>query len=265
MNNKNNYIVYYDETGDDGLNTKSSTEFILTAIYMDINSWNENYDKIVNLRKDLKSQYGFHISEEMHTKHFLADKDPYRKYSWTNEQKQNILIEYIKMISSLDIKVVNVIIDKTKIKTSSYNVLENALKYSIQRIDNTSNGKWNYIIITDKGRVVPMRKTARAIRVYNPIHSKFGNTFTNRPIKNMIEDILEKDSKESSFIQICDFISYFTHLWFNVGKKKNIPNRIAQLINEKFISKTFATFKSGEILNDKASGNNDLGIVIYPK
>ena len=54
-----------------------------------------------------------------------------------------------------------------------------------------------------------MRKTARAIRNFNPITSLFDtNSYYNSPIKNMVEDILEKDSSDSYFIQINDFISY---------------------------------------------------------
>ena len=113
-------------------------------------------------------------------------------------------------------------IDKRKIKRSDYKVLENALTYNIQRIENDSAGKLNYIIITDKGRISPMRKNARSIRAYNPIHSKFSLQIKNQPIHSLIEDILEKDSNESHFIQVCDFVSYFTHLYQKcyVEKKK---------------------------------------------
>ena len=68
---KENYIAYFDETGDDGNNTTSSDTFLLTSIYMPINSWQKNYDIIVELRKRLKQKYNFYIKEEMHTKHFL--------------------------------------------------------------------------------------------------------------------------------------------------------------------------------------------------
>jgi hypothetical protein len=63
-----------------------------------------------------------------------------------------------------------------------------------------------------------MRTTARAIRAYNPIPSQFTG-FINKPIKNLIEDILEKDSEESHFIQICDFVSYFVHLYYKTRYK----------------------------------------------
>ena len=143
---KETYIAYFDETGDDGNNTNSSDTFLLTSIYMPVNSWQRNYDIITNLRKKLKQKYNFHIKEEMHTKHFLCDKDPYRKYNWTKEQKQEILKEFTLAISSLDISIINVMIDKRKIKRSDYKVLENALTYNIQRIENDSNGNGTILL-----------------------------------------------------------------------------------------------------------------------
>ncbi len=257
-------IVYCDETGDDGLNTSSSEAFILTSIYMPSSSWQENYNIVKALRSALKKEYGFHTSQEMHTKHFLTDKNPYRAYNWSHSQKIDILKKYTLMIASLNISAINVIIDKTSITTSDYHILENALTYNIQRIENDSQGSWNFLLITDKGRISPMRKTARSIRAYNPIQSQFGG-YINKPIKNMIEDVLEKDSKESHFIQICDFISYFVHLYYLTRvKNKELPNRVGNLINKEFVGSVMATFSANEIFNEKAS-HEKYGLVIYPK
>lgn len=257
-------IVYCDETGDDGNNISSSSAFVLTSIYMPSNKWQNNYDVIKQFRKLLKDEYGFHVSQEMHTKFFVTDKNPYRTYGWSDEQKVEILKKFTLMIASLEISVVNVIIDKSKIQNADYHVLENALTYNIQRIENDSNGNWNFIIITDEGRIAPMRKTARAIRAYNPIQSQFGG-YINKPIKNLIEDVLEKDSKESHFIQICDFISYFVHLYYKINyEQKELPNRVGKLIDKDFIGRVMATFKANDILNLKASSEK-YGLVIYPK
>ncbi len=250
-------LVYFDETGDDGLIKTSSETFILTSIYMKSKDWQNNFDRMKELRKELKNKYGFHIKEEMHTKHFLTDKDSYRKYKWTKDERIEILKTYTLGIAELKLNCINIIIDKNKIKKQDYKILENALKYNIQRIDNDSKGEWNYIIITDKGRIVPMRKTARAIRAYNPIKSKYSYTFKNQPIANLIEDIMEKDSKESYFIQICDFISYFVHLYYKCCvKKNNLPNRVANLIDKKFIGSVMATLKKANILNLNANRYN---------
>ena len=86
-------LVYFDETGDDGLINASSDTFILTSIYMKAENWQNNFNQIRFLRQQLKKIYNFHVTEEMHTKHFLTDKDPYRKYNWTNEQKIQILMK----------------------------------------------------------------------------------------------------------------------------------------------------------------------------
>lgn len=260
------YLAYFDEAGDDGATTASSDHFILTSMYMPAEKWQQNFDIMRETRKSLYQKYGFHVGEEMHTKHFLTDKNPYRSYGWDAEVKRQILISFTKAIAKMDLKIVNVIIDKMKFKDEEYHVLENALKYSIQRIENDCNGQWNYLIITDEGRIAPMRKTARSIRAYNPIQSKFSYEYKNQPIKNMIEDIMEKNSSESYFIQLCDFVSYFVHLYFSCYvREKALPNRVSKVIDKAFVGRVMATLKHSNKLNLKANEKNTYGFVIYPK
>ena len=259
------YIVYFDETGDDGANTLSSKHFVLSSVYLAVDSWQDNFNRIREFRKELKEKYGLHIKEEIHTKHLVRDKGMYRSYNWGDEQRRQMLIDITKFISELDIRVINVVIDKERIKSSDYPVLKNALTYNIQRIENDSTGKWHYLIITDEGRLAPMRKTAREIRAYNPIQSHFGG-FQNAPIKGLVEDIMGKDSAESYFIQICDFISFFTDLYYRVvDKKESLPKRVERIVDESFIKRVMVTFKRGNILNLKASSTHPYGLVIYPK
>ena len=259
-------IVYCDETGDDGLINASSSTFILTSLYMPASSWQKNYNIMRSVRKTLKDRYGFHTNQEMHTKFFLTDKGIYRSYNWTPAQKKDIIKLFAWAIAQMDLSIVNVVIDKTRIKNNDYPILENALKYNIQRIENTLKEDWNYIIITDSGRIAPMRKTARAIRAFNPIQSQIpGYGYRNIPVKNLIEDILDKDSRESYFIQICDFISYFVHLYYKTNhQKESLPNRVGRLIDINFVNGLIKYLNDQGKFNLKAS-NNEFGLVIYPK
>lgn len=262
----NTYLAYFDETGDDGITAASCDHFILTSIYMPTESWQQNFNQMRALRKELRDKYGFHVAEEMHTKHFLTDKNPYRKYQWSGDVKREIIKAFTLTVAAMDLKIVNVIIDKTRFKDSNYHVLENALKYNIQRIENDSNGNWNYLVITDEGRIAPMRKTARAIRAYNPIQSKYSYEFSNQPISNMIEDIMEKNSSESYFIQICDFVSFFVHLYFETElQNKQLSKRVSNVIDKEFAERVLATLKKSGKLNLKANERNLYGLVIYPK
>lgn len=263
------WLAYFDETGDDGITTASSDTFVLTGMYMSAESWKQNFDTLRGCRTHLKEAFGFHASQEMHTKAFLTDKSPYRNYGWSREEKQEILKRYTLAAASLQMKVVNVIIDKEKIQhTEEYDILEKALTYSIQRIENDSkqNGQWSYLIITDRGRIAPMRSTARKIRAYNPIPSRYHASAINQPIQLLIEDILEKDSEESYFIQTCDFISYFVHLYYKTQfRHGDLPNRAANVIDASFPGRVLATLKEGGVLNLQASTSNPYGLVIYPK
>ena len=109
-----------------------------------------------------------------------------------------------------------------------------------------------------------MKKTARAIRNYNPIYSNYGFSYQNIPINNMIENILEKDSIESYFIQVSDFVSYVVNLYYKYCLKgKELPNRIASWLDKSDIISVMNILKNSFNLN--ASNSNEYGLVIYPK
>lgn len=258
-------IVYFDETGDDGNNQKSSDHFILTSFYMPAESWSSNFQLMRDLRKNLKDMYGYKIKEEMHTKQFLTNKNPYAMYGWSDEVRKEIVVQFARTISGMDGRAINVIIDKRKIISLDYPVLDRALTYNLQRIENDSNKKWNYLVITDEGRLAPMRRTARRLQIYNPIPSHYQGTY-NHPLNMMIEDILEKNSSESYFIQVCDFISYFVHLHFlSSVRMRDYPGRIASFVDADFVKNVLGILKDGNILNIKANGSHEFGFVIYPK
>ena len=91
-------------------------------------------------------------------------------------------------------------------------------------------------------------------------------SYTNKPIQFMIEDIFEKNSRESYFIQVCNFISYFVHLYYkSIIKKESLPNRVANLIDDEFIQNTMNYFKENGVFNLSASTSNEYGLVINKK
>ena len=52
-----------------------------------------------------------------------------------------------------------------------------------------------------------------------------------------------------------------TGLWYD----EQLPKRVGRVIDATFVKRVFATFKSGGVLNLKASNAHDYGFVIYPK
>lgn len=261
-------IVYMDECGDDGLKPGASDIFVLTSMCISACDWRKAFDAIKANRTKLKQSYNFPVKTEIHTKELLLGKNPYHPFGWSPDTRREIVRDILSVFADIDVSLTAVIIDKSAIiKRDSYNVLGTALKYNIQRLENTSGGEWNYIIVTDEGRIGAMRAAAREICAFNPIpnHEEYGDGYRDLPNKYLVEDILDKDSKESYFIQLCDFVSCFVHLYFmNCVKGKDIPKRMQDVISCKTIIFVLDQLHKMGRLNLKAS-NAEYGLVIYPK
>jgi len=260
-------LSYFDEAGDDGFPATSSTLFVLSCIYFHYLNWQPIYQKIRELRQSLKTTYGFPVQMEMHTRGFLLNKKPYSALRLSDNQRIEIMDVCCSELASLDLKSINVAIIKPNIKMSDYDVLDNAFTYAIQRIENDLNKldpSSKFMIITDPGRVGKMRKTARRIRRYNFIPSRYSTTPYRKEIQRLIEDPLPKESDESYFIQFCDLISYIVYeykiLQLNLGI---LPRRMPLLIDQTKFTHWMNILKP--IFNLKASLTDPFGIVCYPK
>ncbi len=208
-------IAYYDESGDDGYPNYSSPHFTMSCFYLHYLNWRSAFDEIQQFRRDLKVSYGFPVKLELHTKQFILNKKPYTMLNLSDIQRITILDLFCDLVASLDVRIINVSIVKDRISNPAYEVLDTALKYSVQRIENdldpSRNPHERFMIITDPGRVGKMRKTTRRIQRINYIPSKYSPQSYRREIKSLIEDPLPKDSRESYFIQLADLVAFVVY------------------------------------------------------
>ncbi len=259
------YIAYYDESGDDGL-PGTTPIFVLSCLYVHNLNWKDIHQKIHGFRAQLKKDFGLPIKQEFHTRQFLLNKNPFKQFNINDNDRVQIVDLFCKFISALDIQAINVVINKTIIKSPTYNVLETALSYSVQRIENTltrHKPDERFLIITDEGRVGAMRKTTRKIQKINFIPSKFNPTSYRKEIKLLIEDPLEKDSKESFWIQISDLMAFIVYSHIMLTKlKKKLHNRMPVSVDDKKTVEWLESMKN--ILNLSASSSDPYGIVLYP-
>jgi len=259
------FIAYYDESGDDGWPKTSTDAFILSVVYMPHHHWKENYQRVHQFRKELWRSHGFPFSLEFHTREFLLDKDPYRGLRFDGEKRHEILRLVCGIIANLNCQIISVCIDKKAIQSPSYDVLDRAFTYSIQRIENDlQSGGSRFLIISDEGRVGKMRKTSRRIQRFNPVQSNFAPSSYRKEIELLIEDPLPKSSSESFFIQIADTVSYLVGLQMKVDLGHGgLPNRLAAYMTKEDVRNCLEILKPS--LNLKASASHPYGIVCYPK
>ena len=205
---------------------------------------------------------------ELHTKHFIANKKPYRKYFGVLpvEKKFILLSEYAEFISSLPLKAINTCINKNKLTSKNQiPVLELAMKFTIQRIENDLQAnRNNFIIISDRGRLAAMRYVTRKLQAFNYVPSKFKKETYPNPIKLLLEDPMEKESTQSYFIQFSDFISFIVYHKLMKELSINEPSRKIEEFGHDKIDCLFQKVRS--IFNLKAcSDRREDGIFIYPK
>jgi len=217
-------IVYVDESGDDGLKPTSSDYFLLSSICIKTEDWRKKAKCIAETRERLKALYNFPLSIEMHTKELMAGKNPYQNFRWTPDEKRQILFAIADLIVQLDLQLITAMVVKEEMPTNT-SVLDLALHQLLAELEARCGGQWNYLIISDDGRVEAMRKSADRV-------SKKISTF------NLIEEILDKKSIDSSFIQLCDYIACFEHLYWKcclLGQP--IPNRMLDTLSCNIIEK----------------------------
>lgn len=262
------HLAYYDESGDDGFPNYSSPLFTLSALYLHYLRWQDTFDRFKDFRQQLKNQWGFHVGEEMHTNDFLRGKQPFDRYGFSLQDRVAILGELCDAIATLDIRIVNVVIVKPRIQSRGYDVLDTAVTYSVQRIENDLDPRRNpdvrFVFITDEGRVGPMRKTSRKIRRYNPIPStrRPGTTY-QQPIESLIEDPLPKDSAQSYFIQMADTVAYVVYLYAALSTgSATIPNRLQPTVDQQVVEGWMDRLRPS--LNTAAAAADPYGVKMHP-
>lgn len=260
-------IVYYDESGDDGYPHYSSTFFVLTALYFDHSDWKFLFEEHRKFRSQIQTTFGMPVQMEMHTKNFLLNKKPYKDLSLSNSNRIKVVEQYCEHLAQLNkIKIINVVIVKPRISKENYQILDKALTFSIQRIENdlrTNGDQENFMIVTDPGRTGKMTNTARRLQKFNPIPSKYSSEVRRQEIKCLIEDPLPKNSKESYFIQIADLVttivSYYSVISTEIG---GFPNRLKHILTPGI---TLAWMEQLKVVyNLKATRTDPYGVYFHP-
>ena len=113
-------ISYYDETGDDGYPKYSSPFFVLSALYLHYLNWQPIFETIREFRRELKNSFGLPVRMEMHTRPFLLGKKPYRPLGISDLDRTTIVGLFCDLIGSLDLKIINVVIVKSKVQGIKY-------------------------------------------------------------------------------------------------------------------------------------------------
>lgn len=214
------YLMYVDESGDDGFKKYSSRFYILSGMVVNEARWKECSSMIYEFKRGLKERYGIKIREELHAVE-LTQNNKYLP-DIKKSEKLSIFRTFLKVISRMpDVCIINVVVDK-KDKPDSLDVFVTAWATLVQRFENTlanknfpgSNSVGNKgIIITDETDILKLKKIIRKMRHHNwiPNTEWYPPGARNLILHHIVEDPFFKPSHDTFMIQAADIVAYSLH------------------------------------------------------
>lgn len=245
------YLMYVDESGDPGTSQYSSPHYILSGLIINSDNWQRYLVKLKALRKSLSSTYGLNQRTEIHASELIRINqiDEYRNIK--KADRIAILKFYCDQIPIIfdDAKVLNVCLMKSSY-TNSMEIHLFAWQRLIQRYDRylKKTVKDKGLVIADETNGKDIIQLLRKMRIYSPVTSHFGGYY-NAATDNIIEDLFQRQSHDSFFIQTVDVIAHSLY-------RKEIPKGSLKKFG---VEKYFDFIEP--ILLKEAAGYDKFGIV----
>ncbi len=267
-------LVYCDESGDPGKPPRSQTPiFIHTFLYLNSSDWREVFHEIYKFRQQMKTDFNLPVRLEFHARNFILNKSPYTRLNLSNASRIKIFEQFTLLIKKLSInekiQCISTAIVKSRIgNDSDYSIFYQSLTYGLTRIDtniyyNKEKFK-NFILIIDDGNYLSTRKITRKLVRHNFV--PYENSEQGRQIKldSLIDDPLQKKSKDSYLIQAADLISYIVSQYVCIKLNINSSPKRKKIISDEIILSYMSNMEN--VFNKKASQNGefDYGIVVHP-
>jgi hypothetical protein len=202
------YLLYVDESGDDGL--RGGTDwFVISGIIIHETNWNEVFDKVLELRRNLSNTFSvppriaFHATDivnghaDFH--HSRYGLDPYSRF-----QLYRQILEFLSTLHQ--VRLLNICIRKRLIDVPVTPVFEQAWELVLHGFQNFLEQQANSIgrqndhgmLITDRTHDDQLRRMVRRFRENRDIFQSL----------KLIEDPVPREAPESYFVQMADLVAF---------------------------------------------------------
>lgn len=204
------HIYYVDESYD-------QTTFIVSSVRVDVLEWKAVLERIKQFRAHLRTSYGIKLKSELHAHTFVRHcSDGVSTRVLSIAERRQIFEECIDFIATLPIEIINVCLPLQKFGGRSNEAHFQAIDRLFNRIQtNVSRAHplSHALVIFDKGKEQQITKLSRRLAVFNYIPSQYGAWPGGAKAKNIatdriIEDPIFRESRDSYFLQLADFVAY---------------------------------------------------------
>lgn len=212
------FLMYVDESGDPGLAGSPCRYYVLSGLVVHELCWRPVLEQILDFRRRMRDTYGLKLREELHAARMINKPGPLVRIK--RHDRLKIVRDFADQLAVLrDVSLLNVVIDKEG-KDPAYDVFENAWKILLQRFEDTIAchnfhgphfGADRAMIFPDNTDNRRLQMLLRRLRFENPIPSRGGPGWRNRPMEHVIEDPVPRDSEHSYLIQAADLVAFLLY------------------------------------------------------
>ncbi|MGA2058868.1 MAG: DUF3800 domain-containing protein [Thermoguttaceae bacterium] len=219
------YLMYADESGDCGMPSDGSPSrlFCLSGLVVHELRWRDTVAELLRFRHWLKQKYGVYLDAEIHAAAMInkpGKLDP-SIGKLKKHERLAIVRHFADKIATLaDVSIINVVVDKQGNVPDKGEVFRWAWYSLFQRFENTiryrnfpgpMNPHERGIVFPDNTDGGKLKRFLNDMRLSNPLriqqqHGAF--VYKDEPIQVVIEDPVQRNSRESYLIQAADCAAF---------------------------------------------------------
>lgn len=204
------HIAYVDESGDDGSKPRSSTTYALGCVVIESSQWASTFDEMIGFRRHVAQAYGVPVRAEIKANYLLRNGGQLRQRPLSERARFKLYRAHMRIQDKLGMKAFAVVIDKAQAaarieqRRASSDI---AWEYLLQRLERSFRSS-EVLLVHDEGDPLTIRKRARKARRAGTAGSAFGTGLLRMPFRNLLDDPVSRDSRQSYFLQLADLDAY---------------------------------------------------------
>jgi hypothetical protein len=205
------YLCYMDESGDPGVHPGSPTPtYTVSCLFIHDSHWVAAFEDTLRYRRYLSNNFGLRMRTEIKANELVKGSGPWASLPFGDRVRKDIYRGLMRFQGKLGtLKTFAVVIDKSKC-ASPDDVRTAAWKHALERVERfTTYNHDTVMLFPDSGNYDRFRRLSRQMRRFSHVGAMIGGGTLSRPLERvLIDDPVERDSKQSYFVQLADLNAY---------------------------------------------------------
>jgi hypothetical protein len=203
------YLCYLDESGDPGP-ASAVPAYTVAGVLVHTTQWVDLFERQIAFRRYLRREFGLYMRTEVKGAQLAKGSGPWVGLGLGDRARKRIYRSYMRFQGkSGAIKTYAIVTDKSACPDAE-TVRERTWRYALQRVETFARKNNDTVmVLPDSGQYAWLQKLARRMRRHSVVGSLGGEGSLRRDLlKVLIDDPVERDSKQSYFIQLADLNAY---------------------------------------------------------